>query len=260
MEIGPQIFTAKVMHKRLFPKVNHFTYSVYYLVLPLEKLAEITSLKINRPGVISMHEKDYGARDGSAMYSWANQLLASHQLDTSVKHIMFVTMPRLFGYGFNPVSFYLCLDASRQLRAVISEVHNTFGECHSYIAAHPDHRILTRNDWLEAEKCFHVSPFMLREGHYRFRFATEENTLGIWIDYIHPNGNTQLLTALTGKLSPLTRQNLWKHFFTHPLVTIKTIIMIHWQALRLFFKGIRYIVKPLQKKVTITSNSDLTKM
>ena len=260
MEIKPQILTAKVMHKRTFPKVNQFTYSIYYLVLPLRTLVQLECLKINRPGIISVQEKDYGARDGSSINDWATDILRENGLENVVENILFITMPRILGYGFNPVSFYLCLDKNGELRALISEVHNTFGESHSYLAAHEDQRPILKEDWLEAEKLFHVSPFLTRDGSYRFRIASQEDKLGIWIDYVNPDGKTQLLTTLNGKLSPLTRSNLWKHFFLHPLVTLKSILLIHWQALKLFRKGIRYLVKPKQRQETISLSRNLTKM
>ncbi len=256
MEIAPQIFTAKVMHKRLAPRVNQFTYGVYYLAQPITRLNDIVKSR----GIISLRQADYGARDGTPLEPWLRRVLADYGLNEMVANVMFITMPRLFGYGFNPVSFWMCLDAQGELRAVLSEVHNTFGEAHSYLCAHPDHRVIGPDDWLQAEKLFHVSPFLPREGSYRFRFAHSGEKLGIWIDYHDVQGNAQLLTSLIGSLTPLTKASLRRAFWSHPLVTLKTITLIHWQALRLFSKGIRYILKPLQKDSTISSTTDLTKM
>lgn len=211
MELTPQIFTAKVMHKRTVPKVNQFTYSVYYLALPLSQLHQQSVLKVNRPGAMSLHEKDFGARDGSGLHKWARQQLHEYKLDAEVHEIIFIAMPRILGYGFNPVSFYLCLDAAGQLRAFIAEVHNTFGEGHSYIGANADGRAISADDWIQADKLFHVSPFLAREGHYCFRIAHQATgKLGIWIDYVNPDGETQLLTSLTGKLQPLTKAALMR--------------------------------------------------
>jgi hypothetical protein len=187
-------------------------------------------------------------------------ILEEYQLTDKVSDVLFITMPRILGYGFNPVSFYLCFDEQKQLRAVISEVHNTFDETHSYLTAHPDHRPIHKDDWLVAEKIFHVSPFLEREGSYRFRFAQEEGKLGIWIDYLNAEGKTQLITSLAGKLTPLTRASLWRAFFSHPLITLKTIALIHWQAMKLFAKGIGYNNKPKQKEQRLSASPDLTKL
>lgn len=252
MELTPQIYTAKVMHKRLFPKINQFTYGVYYLALPLP--AEPLPVKI-----LSFNDKDHGARDGSDIQAWARGILTEYGLDEKTSHIMLITMPRVLGYVFNPVSFFLCLDNERKLRAVICEVHNTFGEQHSYLCARADHAPISADEWLEAEKLFHVSPFLPREGSYKFRFVLAGEQLGIWIDYFDKSQNKQLLTSLTGKLAPLNTTSLRCAFWSHPLVTLKVIALIHWQAAKLASKGIRYIVKPPQREEKVSSTSDLTK-
>lgn len=252
MELTPRIYTATVMHKRLFPKINQFTYGVYYLVLPLP--AEPLPVKI-----LSFCEKDHGARDGSNIHAWARGILTEYGLDNKISHITLITMPRVLGYVFNPVSFFLCFDNAGKLRAVICEVHNTFGEQHSYVCARADHEPISPDEWLEAEKLFHVSPFLPREGSYRFRFALAGEQLGIWIDYFDKASNRQLLTSLTGKLAPLNAASLRRAFWSHPLVTLKVIALIHWQAVRLASKGIRYIVKPPQREETVSATFDLTK-
>lgn len=249
MVILPQIYTAKVMHKRFFPKENCFQYRVYYLVLPLPA----PSIK----GLLaSFHAKDVGRRDGSDPTSWIRNILADYHLEQKTKNIILVTMPRVLGYVFNPISFYFCLDENNLLRAVLCEVHNTFGEQHSYLCAHPEHKPITAQVWLEAEKIFHVSPFLNRCGRYKFRFDLQADKLSIWIDYYDAENKKQLITSLVGNFAPLTSQGLKKAFWQHPLVTLKAMMLIHWQALKLLFKGIRYIAKPMQlpNKITATHN------
>ena len=252
MELAPQIYTAKVMHKRLFPRVNQFTYGVYYLALPLPAKSIPSS-------ILSFNEKDHGARDGSNIELWAREILESYGLNKTIKHITLITMPRVFGYVFNPVSFFLCLDSEKNLRAVICEVHNTFGEQHSYLCARTDNAPISHDEWLTAEKIFHVSPFLPREGSYKFRFALSGEQLGIWIDYYDKEKNKQLLTSLTGKFTPMNQASLRHAFWSHPILTLKVISLIHWQAAKLLMKGIRYIAKPVQHNETISSTQDLTK-
>ncbi|HWV14504.1 MAG TPA: DUF1365 domain-containing protein [Cellvibrio sp.] len=247
--MAPQLFTARVVHKRLFPKKNAFHYGVYYLALPLPAQPI--------PGFFTrFHVKDVGKRDGSDPTPWVKEILAGHDLDSKIKNIILLTMPRVLGYVFNPVSFYLCLDDAQSLRAVLCEVHNTFGEQHSYLCAHPDHAPITAGQWLETEKKFHVSPFMARRGDYKFRFDFATDRLGIWIDYYDENQQKQLITSLTGNFSPLTPLTLSKAFWQHPLVTLKAITLIHWQALKLLMKGIGFIAKPdqLAQKISTTRN------
>ena len=255
MEITPQIYTAKVMHKRLFPKVNAFTYSIYYLALPLSHLA-----KIKLPAMMGFHAKDHGAKDGSELEPWIRATLKEHGLNDITYTVTLVCMPRILGYVFNPVSFWLCRDDKNQLRAVMAEVNNTFGETHSYLCAHHDHRIIQSHDWLKADKLFHVSPFLKREGSYQFRFSLKQDKLGIWIDFYDEQGKKQLITSLMGKLSPLTKPALRLTFWKHPLVTFKTITLIHWQAIKLLSKGIKYIAKPSQAIECSSSTHNLTKL
>jgi DUF1365 family protein len=252
MDLTPQVYTAKVMHKRLFPKVNQFTYGVYYVALPLPA-ATLPSRWL------SFQNKDYGNRDGGDVGVWARGVLADYGLQEITTHITLITMPRVLGYAFNPVSFFMCLDQDKRLRAVICEVHNTFGEQHSYLCARPDHGPLSPDEWMQADKVFHVSPFLPRNGHYQFRFSLEENRLGIWIDYYDDQHNKHLLTALTGTLAPMNGESLRRAFWSHPLVTLKVISLIHWQAITLFTKKIRYILKPLQLPDKISATRNLTK-
>lgn len=253
MEITPQILAAKVMHRRLFPKINAFTYRLYYLAVPLPAFP-LPSIVQRFPAA------DLGYRDGRCPHMWAQEALQSYGLADKTTHMMLITMPRVFGYVFNPVSFYLCFDSHKQLRAVISEVHNTFGEQHSYLCAHADHRPINPEEWLEAEKLFHVSPFLERKGSYRFRFDIQKEKLGIWIDYYDQNNHKQLITSFIGNLSPLNRRTLAWAFWRYPIVPLRAIALIHWQALKLLVKGIRHIPKPEALADKWTASSDLTKM
>ncbi|MDE1901790.1 MAG: DUF1365 domain-containing protein [Alphaproteobacteria bacterium] len=253
MVIAPRIYNARVMHKRLFPKENSFHYGVYYLALPLP----VTPM----PGMLaSFYAKDIGRRDGSDPEPWVRGLLADYDLNEKTKNIILITMPRVLGYVFNPVSFYLCLDEAKALRSVLCEVHNTFGEQHSYLCANPDHSPIKSDQWLESEKVFHVSPFLDRSGEYKFRFDLEDNRLGIWIDYYDASQHKQLITSLVGSLEQLTPDSLRRAFWRHPLVTLKSIILIHFQALKLVMKGIRYFVKPIQLPQKVTVSRNLNKM
>ncbi len=259
MEIIPQLFTARVMHKRLFPKVNQFTYGIYYLALPLSKLSDTElkkSLPINRSGLLSFRTRDYGPRKNNSspqdLENWIREILASRNLDAEIKNIVLISMPRVLGYGFNPVSFWMCFDTENKLRAILCEVNNTFGETHSYLCVNKDLSPIKEDDWLTSEKLFHVSPFIAREGSYKFRFSLNQDKLAIWINYHDENDNKQLVTSLIGSLAPLTKKSLRNAFWKHPLVTLKTIALIHWQALKLFSKGIKYNDKPEQKNQRIT--------
>ncbi len=255
----PQILFGDVMHKRLSPKVNHFNYGIYYLSLPLSKLNDQLNnhyFKFNRFGMLSFYTKDHGARDGKDLYQWAKNLLKTHKIDKANGEIVLVTLPRVLGYIFNPVSFWYCYDTDQKLRAVICEVNNTFGETHSYICAHDDQREITPQDNQQALKKFHVSPFLEREGHYDFRFKITNKKMMAMIDFYDGANNKKLITTLNGGFEAFNQENCSKAFWRYPLVTIKAIILIHWQALKIMIKGIKYISKPKQLTPKNTATGD----
>ena len=194
----------------------------------------------------SFWKRDHGDREDNNLFDWLNQQLSEAGFKYPVSHVLLVCMPRVLGYVFNPVSFWLCLDDEGDVRAVLCEVNNTFGEKHSYLCAHPDHRKITSHDWFKADKTFHVSPFLERNGHYEFQFKLQEDFFGVWINYFNQQGEKNLVTSIVGHTSPLTRMSNLKAFIMHPLVTLKAMSLIHWQALKLLLKGINFIKKPLQ--------------
>jgi len=249
------------MHKRLFPRENGFVYNIYYLAIPLSKIRGLANgwrFGVNSPGVSSFHEKDHGARDGSPLEPWAQRILAE-KAPTAIGEIILVAMPRVLGYVFNPVSFWLCHDAADRLKAVICEVNNTFGERHSYLCAKEDGGVISGDDWLDAEKMFHVSPFLQREGAYKFRFDIQADKMGVWIDYYDAAGRKQLVTALAGNMIPYTAQSFRKSFWSHPLVCLMAVGRIHLQAIKLLLKGIRYVPKPMQLAEKISCSDKITK-
>jgi DUF1365 family protein len=241
------------MHKRLFPKENSFTYGTYYLALKLSELDKLTvsTLNLNRKGLLSFHEKDHA--DGKTpLLAWAYELLKQNKVEFEYGEVVLLTLPRVLNYVFNPVSFYFCYSKENNLRAVICEVHNTFGETHNYICN--VNKNIENNTIIEIEKYFHVSPFMDRQGFYKFRFDMRAEKLGIWIDHYKPDGSKDFMTSLTGNFIELNNKNLRISFWKYPLITFKTIYLIHWQALKLLAKGIKYIPKPKQKTPKTTAS------
>jgi DUF1365 family protein len=263
MEIIPQIFNAKVMHKRLFPKINRFVYNVYYFALPLSFLDNTLSVpqnfSYNKLGILSFYDKDHGNKDGKNLNQWIREILEVYDLNNITNEIILISMPRIFGYVFNPVSFWFCLDIDKNIRAVLCEVNNTFGETHYYLCANDKGKIINSDDYIETQKLFHVSPFLERKGYYKFRFDLKQNKLGIWIDFYNAQDKKQLITSLIGDLTPLNKKNLRKNFWKYPLITLKTICLIHWQALKIILKGIKYIPKPKLLKQKLSSSLNIKK-
>ena len=250
---------ARVMHARLIPKRNAFNYGVYYIALPLSRM---TDCEIRRDAFsfASFYNEDHGPCDGSSLVTWAEKILAEHGISEADGEITLVCMPRILGYVFNPVSFWICHDRQGNIRAVICEVHNTFGERHSYLCARPDHSPITVNDRLVAEKIFHVSPFLKRSGYYQFTFDIDHQGLRIQIDYFNEDDQKTLVTSVSGKFSPLTQHSLIQAFLRYPLVTFKAIALIHWQALKIILRGINYVQKPSQRPERLSATSNITKI
>lgn len=257
MGIKPTILNAKVMHRRLFPRINGFTYGIYYFALPLSHLQTLP-FALNKPGLVSFYEKDHGDCTGDNLEGWARGVLKHHNVTKADGEIVLIAMPRIMGYVFNPVSFWLCHDTEGGLRAVICEVNNTFGERHSYICVHDDQRVIAREDRLHADKLFHVSPFLEREGSYEFRFDVREEKFAVWIDFYDADNEKQLVTSLIGSYQDFTKHEIRKAFWQHPLVTLKAVYLIHWQAAKLIAKGIRHIRKPQQYEDKTSATAKIT--
>ncbi|AEE87878.1 hypothetical protein FNFX1_1492 [Francisella cf. novicida Fx1] len=246
------ILSSKVFHKRHHPKQNSFRYRSYYVILDMLNLNQNKTnfFSINKPNLYSFYDKDHGLRDGSSSLKWATDLLNQYKLEYD--DIKLMTMPRVLGYLFNPVSFWLCYK-NNKLIAVIAEVNNTFKETHSYIC-HKNGQDITNKCWFKAEKIFHVSPFYRRQGFYKFNFALnfEDNAKNQIIINYYDNDQLQLGTAINGNMKSLSTTNLIKEFFRSPLLTFKVIYLIHWQALKIVLKKIKYIPKPIQHHDRIT--------
>lgn len=237
-----RIFTAKIMHKRLVPRVNQFIYGQYYVFLALSRLSSKSSpfFSLNRFNLFSFYEKDYGPCDGSNLYKWCQKTLKAHNLKVDwLNEIHLITQPRLLGWVFNPVSFWLCEDENQDIRVALAEVHNTFGERHTYLIHHEDLRPISGDDEIKGTKLLYVSPFFDVEGEYAFRFKKTTKNFGVWIDY-YVEDEKRLLTSLTGNIKKLlSTQALLSLFCKIPLANLKTFSLIHYQAIKLWLKKIK---------------------
>ena len=189
---------------------------------------------------MSLHDRDHGGspKDGRGA-AWVRDVLRAHDIPAPAR-IMLLTQPRILGHVFNPVSFWLCYDDD--LTTVIAEVTNTFGDRHSYLCRHDDGRAITKADTLSAQKLMHVSPFQPIEGGYVFRFDIQSDTIGIWIDYSRGNGG--LIATLTGPRKVISNRSILWSLLRRPFGSRRVLTLIHWQALKLWWKGARYRPQP----------------
>jgi hypothetical protein len=242
--MNPSICIGILSHRRYHPKAHAFVYGIYDVLLPIHdwQPARQGLLGIDRAHLLSVYARDYGPRDGSALYPWISALLAKEGVQ-GVTSIWLMTMPRVFGFAFNPVSFWFCTDKDNQLLAVLCEVNNTFGEHHNYLVMHESHQAIASDDLIKAKKVFHVSPFFNVEGHYCFRFAFSESRISVHIEYYDEQG-LALTAHQTCTVKPMSWATQCQAFFGYPLVTFKVISTILWHGIRLWLKKIPIFSKP----------------
>ncbi|HRP66477.1 MAG TPA: DUF1365 domain-containing protein [Thauera sp.] len=235
-----------VMHERHVEAHNRFVYPTAFLRLPLSQLERlrVPLLGIERANVFTFRNRDHGARDGSPLLPWLRGLLRTHGIEAVCDgEVVLQTMPRLFGFVFNPVSFWFCHDRDGALRAVLAEVSNTFGERHNYLVHHGDLRPIVSGDELRARKCFHVSPFFPVSGEYRFRFEQRGAVHAVSVD-LWDGAALQLSTRLSGRAEALDGRAMAKWLARQPFMTLGVVARIHWQALRLALRRVRFFRKP----------------
>ena len=248
-----RLLQAEIFHARERPRPNHFRYRMSYLLVPVEALSSprrIGLFSIGGQNLFSLYGRDYG--DGvSPPADWIRGVLREWRLPEADGAIVLMTLPRIFGYAFNPVSFWLCHDCDGGLRAVLSEVRNTFGERHCYLCLHNDRRGIAPGDEIVARKVFHVSPFIAVDGEYRFRFSVTADRVAIAISLVK-DGETLLRTSVAGRAAPLGKASLLGALLRNPLYPLKVIGLIHYQAIRLFLKGVRHLHKPEPPAAEVT--------
>ncbi len=237
----PQIGFGLVRHARLRPARNVFAYPTYFLMLPMRAMRRngAGALARNRAAALSFWDRDHGDGGDDAL-AWLDALLAREGIHDADGETWLHCYPRVLGYTFKPVSFWYCHRADGSLRAIVVEVNNTFGERHCYLLEHP-----AFGAELRADKVFHVSPFCAVEGGYRFRFMVTPDRARtvVRIDYDDAQGPL-LNTSVSGALEPVNAASLRRALWRHPAMTLGVIARIHWQALRLWSKRVRFFHKP----------------
>lgn len=251
------LYTGRVVHKRMRPVAHELDYRVFSLFLDIDDIdgavAKSHLLARNRFAPLAFYDRDHGPRDGSPLRPWVEARLRQKGLDLGGGPIRLLCFPRMWGYVFNPLSVYFCYGRAGDLRAVLYEVSNTFGEWHGYLlpvpaGAYADGRPFEQ----EAEKVFHVSPFLPVEGCYRFRLRPPGEGLSMLIRFLDGNGDAVLLASHTGERKPLTAGSLLSAILAHPFMTWKVIAAIHWEALRLWLKGASVFPKPARPERDVT--------
>jgi DUF1365 family protein len=238
------LYFGEVMHARLKPMGHRFSYRVMSLLIDLDRLEEADRLSplfgVNRAALYGFHEADHGERDGSSLRAYAERCAAEHGVELTGGKVLLLCYPRLLGYTFNPLSVYFCYRADNTLALVIYEVRNTFGDIHAYVLPVRDGEVSEAGVRQVQDKLFYVSPFVEMAMRYHFRLSPPGEQVKLRI--LETDREGPLLAAtFCGRRQPLTSAALLRAFFALPLLSVKIIAAIHWEALRLWIKGARLV-------------------
>ena len=246
------IYNGLVTHHRFKPVKHELKYKTFSLFIDLDELelldTKISIFSFNKFNVFSFYNKDHGARDGSFLKEWVIKNLKKFNISNQITKIKLLCYPRIFGYVFNPLSVFYIYDNNSNLISVLYEVKNTFGEQHTYIFKTDIDQNLIQHT---CKKKFHVSPFIEMDCTYFFRLLKPGKKISVIIDQNDKEGKI-LYASQDGVRSEMTNANFIKSYLKHPLMTFKIILAIHFEAFKLWSKGIKFIKKTLKIKNNIT--------
>jgi len=245
------LYNGTVIHKRFKPKIHFFKYKVFSMLLDLSELnhldKNINFFSYNSFNLISFFDKDHGERDGSSLFEWVKKNLVENNINSENIKIKLLCYPRIFGYVFNPLSVFFVYDHQENLISILYEVKNTFGEQHTYIFKVGNKNPLQHN----CSKKFHVSPFIEMDCNYFFRITKPAEKISVIIDQYQLDEKI-LFASQDGRRVDFNSKELLKSYIKHPLMTFKIISAIHFEAFKLWVKGIKFIKKKFRIKNSIT--------
>ncbi len=249
MTFASALYSGSVMHRRLRPKRHRLAYRLAMVLFDLDELGTLDRnlrlFSLRRFNLWSFNPQDHG--DGTQVP--LGDQVASWLVDAGIRvdglRVSLLTMPRLLGFAFNPISLYFCRDSAERIAAVIYEVNNTFGERHRYLIEVGDAGTMQHS----APKRMHVSPFMPMDQRYAFRLTPPDERLVLGITCRDAQGAV-LSAVLDLQRQELTDLALLRTFAAMPLMTFKVVAAIGWEALKLWLKRV-----PIYRKPTYAASS-----
>lgn len=234
------VYCGEVVHERQRPKRHKLRYRVFSMLIDLDRLPALNKrLRLfshNRFNLFSFHDRDHGPGDGTDLASHIRSLLARAGLQAFGERILLLSYPRMLGYVFNPLSVYFCFDETGRAGAVAYEVNNTFHERKTYLLAASNNGD-GPNLYQTCDKSFHVSPFNTQRGVYSFHIQPPEARVAIGVALRDSDG--PLLRAhFAGQRESVSDKALLMLALRYPLMTMKVIAGIHFEAFRLWWKGV----------------------
>ena len=249
------IYNGQVIHKRFKPKEHFFKYKVFSLLLDLSELSlldkELKIFSYNKFNILSFYDIDHGPRDGTSLISWVKENLNNNNINSKEIKIKLLCYPRVWGYIFNPLSIFFVYDKNSNLISILYEVKNTFGEQHTYVFK------IDKDDQIFEHSCkkkFHVSPFIEMNCLYYFKILKPTDKLSVVINQNDDSGKL-LFASQDGLKNELNNKNLMISYILNPLMSFKIIGAIHFEALKLWIKGIKLVKKKFKIKNNITFES-----
>jgi DUF1365 family protein len=235
------------MHLRSTPVRHRFHYNIYWFGLDLDELPElhrrVRGFSYNRRNLLSIMDADYGGPGGGDLRNRIDALLQQSGVTPAPARIVLMTIPRVAGYVFNPVNFYLCYGAENELTALVCEVRNTFGEMHHYVAA-PEASSGRGRSMFRFSKQFYVSPFFETDGYYQVVVRHTDDIFDVTIN-LHRGTSIVFHATMNGQAKPLTTSSMLKTLIRMPLAATLIMLRIHWQAVQLRIRrGIPTHLKP----------------
>lgn len=235
----PVLYIGSVMHRRLKPRAHRFRYRGFWILFDLDALDRPhytpALLSHNRFNLFSLYDRDHGDGSSSPLRAQIVRKLSQADIAFPAGTIRLLCMPRTLGYGFNPLSVYYCTHADGTPAAIVYEVHNTLGERHSYVLPAETRGHIHQS----CGKTFYVSPFLDMDLRYDFSVTLPEDRLVLAIR-ASKNNVPEMIACVAGERRELTNVILLRLFFVIPAISLKVITAIHWEALRLWFKGLRF--------------------
>jgi DUF1365 family protein len=232
------LYQGVVAHRRFRPVGHRLRYRIFQLLLDIDELPALSArLRLfghNRAGLASFHDRDHLAGTAEPLRAQVERLLAEAGL-VGGGRIQVLCMPRILGHAFNPISVWWCHNPEGQLTGVLYEVNSTFGQRHTYVVP-----ALVSGD---CAKRLYVSPFFGMDMQYHFRLTPPGEALALFIRTTDQAG-TLLTASFSGKRTPLTDGSLLRAVLGHPLLALKVVGAIHWEALKLWRKGLRMQPRP----------------
>lgn len=241
------LYAGRVMHQRMKPIGHRFSYDVFSLMVDLDRLDEASRLStvfsVNRRNLLSFHEKDHAGDADMPLRAYIDRMLQDAGVEVPPARVLLVCYPRILGVVFNPLAVYYAYDENDCLIALVYEVRNTFGERHTYVCPIGPEDISEAGVRQQCDKIFHVSPFIPMAMRYQFRMLPPGCEIR-WRILETDSDGPLLAATFSGVQVPLKTGQILRLVARIPHLTFKIVAGIHWEALKLWIKGIRYISRP----------------